>query len=168
MSAPVIIGISWSPACISTCVFIMMLISDVLSSECTFCIRGWWCWNYIRICIRSKGYTGHMAKTLIIMTHFGYNAVISGLPMGYFPSVVFWNCPFIYDKVHLLHGPFLWISVSNLEMSRIMTKPTKWSVLPAKTQISLGIRPVWSESSLSAWRSIGSLAILTVKSKKIR
>ena len=29
-----------------------------------------------------------------------------------------------------------------------MTKPTKWHVRPAKTQISLGIRPVWSESSL--------------------
>ena len=39
-----------------------------------------------------------------------------------------------------------------------MTKPTKWHVLPAKTQISLGIRPVWPESSLSAWRKLGSLA----------
>ena len=29
---------------------------------------------------------------------------------------------------------------------------------PAKTQISLGIHPVWSESSLSAWRKVGSLA----------
>ena len=29
-----------------------------------------------------------------------------------------------------------------------MTKPTKWHVRPAKTQISLGIHPVWSESSL--------------------
>ena len=29
---------------------------------------------------------------------------------------------------------------------------------PAKTQISLGIHPVWSESSLSAWRKLGSLA----------
>ena len=28
---------------------------------------------------------------------------------------------------------------------------------PAKTQISLGIRPVWSESSLSAWRYLGFL-----------
>ena len=28
---------------------------------------------------------------------------------------------------------------------------------PAKTQISLGIRPVWSESSLSAWKKLGSL-----------
>ena len=36
-------------------------------------------------------------------------------------------------------------------------KPTKW-VCPAKTQISLGIRPVWLESSLTAWRKLGSLA----------
>ena len=43
-------------------------------------------------------------------------------------------------------------------MSHLMTKPTKWHVRPAKTQISLGIRPVWSESSLSAWRKLGSLA----------
>ena len=33
-----------------------------------------------------------------------------------------------------------------------MTKPTKWHVRPAKTQISLGIRPVWSESSLSVMK----------------
>ena len=33
-------------------------------------------------------------------------------------------------------------------MSRLMTKLTKWSVRPAKTQISLGIRPVCSEPSL--------------------
>ena len=39
-------------------------------------------------------------------------------------------------------------------------------VRPAKTQISLGIRPVWSESSLSAWRSLTcrSLAILRAHS----
>ena len=29
---------------------------------------------------------------------------------------------------------------------------------PAKILFSLGIRPVWSESSLSAWRKLGSLA----------
>ena len=43
-------------------------------------------------------------------------------------------------------------------MSRHTTKQTNWHVRPAKTQISLGIRPVWSESSLSAWRKLGSLA----------
>ena len=42
------------------------------------------------------------------------------------------------------------------KMSGSITKPTKWLVRPAKTQISLGICPVWSESSLSAWRNIGS------------
>ena len=39
-----------------------------------------------------------------------------------------------------------------------MTKPTIWPVRPATTQISLGIRQVWSESLLSAWRYSGSLA----------
>ena len=47
-----------------------------------------------------------------------------------------------------------------------MTKPTKWHVCPAKTQIiSLGIHPVWSESSLSAWRKLGSLATHWVHSE---
>ena len=39
-----------------------------------------------------------------------------------------------------------------------MTKQTKRLVRPAKTQISLGIHPVWSESSLSAWWKPGPLA----------
>ena len=37
-------------------------------------------------------------------------------------------------------------------------KTNKMFLRQAKTQISLGIRPVWSESSLSAWRKLGSLA----------
>ena len=37
-------------------------------------------------------------------------------------------------------------------------KTNRVSVRPAKTQISLG-GPVWSESSLSAWRKLGPLAI---------
>ena len=37
-------------------------------------------------------------------------------------------------------------------------KTNKMSVRPAKTQISLGIRPVWSESLLSALRKLKSLA----------
>ena len=53
-----------------------------------------------------------------------------------------------------------WLSSKrhNCYLSRNLTKPTKWSVHPAKTQISLGGCPVCSKSSLSAWRSIGSLA----------
>ena len=46
-----------------------------------------------------------------------------------------------------------------------MIKQTKWQVRPAKTQISLGICPVWSESFLSAWRKLGSLATHWVHSE---
>ena len=41
----------------------------------------------------------------------------------------------------------------------------KWHVHPAKTQISLGICPDWSESSLSAWRKHWSLATLWAHSE---
>ena len=37
-------------------------------------------------------------------------------------------------------------------------KTNNVAVRPAKTRIRLGIRPVWSEFSLSAWRNIESLA----------
>ena len=44
-------------------------------------------------------------------------------------------------------------------LSQNMTKPTKWPVhQEIGTQISMGICPVWSESSHSAWRSRRSLA----------
>ena len=42
-------------------------------------------------------------------------------------------------------------------MNQRVTKLTNWHVSLAKTQISLGIHPVWSKSSLSAWRRLGSL-----------
>ena len=45
----------------------------------------------------------------------------------------------------------------NKHMSRLMTKPTKL-LCAQRRQISMGICPVWSESLLSAWRKIGSLA----------
>ena len=44
-------------------------------------------------------------------------------------------------------------------------KTNNVAVHPAKTQISLGIRPVWSESSLSTWRKLGSLATHWVHSE---
>ena len=50
-------------------------------------------------------------------------------------------------------------------MSCLMTKPTKWHVHPAKTQISLGIRPVWSESSLCAQWVAKDQSFLLVGSK---
>ena len=50
-------------------------------------------------------------------------------------------------------------------MSRSPTKPTKWPVRQVKHQIIQSIDPVWSESSLSAWRNLGSLAIHWVHSE---
>ena len=47
---------------------------------------------------------------------------------------------------------------SNLPFEPRHDKTNKIAVRPTKTQLSLGIRPVWSESSLSAWRNLGSLA----------
>ena len=52
----------------------------------------------------------------------------------------------------------LYMSVKKFLYEPQHDKTNKMSVRPAKTQISLGIRPVWSESSLSAWRKLGSLA----------
>ena len=47
------------------------------------------------------------------------------------------------------------IPIQSWQMSQGMTKPTKWHVRPAKTEISLGIHPIWSESLLSTWRKLG-------------
>ena len=44
-------------------------------------------------------------------------------------------------------------------MIRRMIKPTKWHVHPGRSAwVDLGIRPIWSESSLSAWLNTGSLS----------
>ena len=51
------------------------------------------------------------------------------------------------------------------DLSCCTTKLTKWPVCPGKTQMSLGILPVWLESSLSAWRSIESLSTHRVYSE---
>ena len=44
-------------------------------------------------------------------------------------------------------------------------KTNKMTVRPAKTHISLGIHPVWSESSLSAWRKLWFLVTHWAHSK---
>ena len=66
---------------------------------------------------------------------------------------------FIRTTEDLIHGcVFLSNNLFiNYYVSRDMTKQQN-SVRPAKTQICQGIRPVWSDSSLSAWRNLGSLA----------
>ena len=51
------------------------------------------------------------------------------------------------------------------DLRRLMTKPTKWHVRPAKTQISLGIRQVCSESSLCAQSVAKDPSFLYVEAK---
>ena len=85
-----------------------------------------------------------------------------------------WTCHFrgvlaaenIDLRVHFLQRfrIFMYRSLflcNNSDQTWLEPRPDKINnvvVRPAKTQISLGIRPVWSESSLSAWRKFGSLA----------
>ena len=66
-------------------------------------------------------------------------------------SVKFLFCS--YGPISITHH-IIWDKQNELQYD----KTNKVSVCPAKTQISLGISPVWSESSLSAWRKHGSLA----------
>ena len=51
-----------------------------------------------------------------------------------------------YPLISSLSVPLKSLLFYGWYLSCLMTKPTKWSVRPAKTRISLGIRPVWSES----------------------
>ena len=72
----------------------------------------------------------------------------------YFDRVTLW-----YSSLHIHVGGI--VATQRMEighMCHLTSKSTKWHMPPAKTQISLGIRPVWSESSLSTWRNVGSLA----------
>ena len=54
------------------------------------------------------------------------------------------------NKCVELNGSFEYGLFRTKHMRRNMTKPTKWNVCPAKTQISLGIHLVRPESSLCA------------------
>ena len=54
----------------------------------------------------------------------------------------------------LIYSWWLFLPENGKHISRRTTKPTEWHVRPAKTQISLGIRPVWLESSLCAQKVV--------------
>ena len=60
------------------------------------------------------------------------------------------NFPDLSSLIQNLQGKFPMLK----HMSHLITKPTKRHVRPVKTQVSLGISPVWSVSSLSAWRKL--------------
>ena len=78
------------------------------------------------------------------------------VPKSYYQStdhIVFFNVTRI-THIFILASSIQPMSTSKkchcnniVHLSCLMTKPTKWPVHPAKTQISLGIRPVWSVSA---------------------
>ena len=76
----------------------------------------------------------------------------------------FWQSVYIKDYQTLFQA---WKrrSYTYCHLSRSTTKPTKWPVRPAKTQIST--RTVCSEPSPSAWRIFVFLTIPGAQSKKI-
>ena len=57
--------------------------------------------------------------------------------------------------------------LKHLNLSHHLTKPTRWSVCPAKTLISYSICTIWSESLLSTWRKLGSLVTRWAHSKTV-
>ena len=80
-------------------------------------------------------------RTFFVVVNFNYRVM----------SIVhLWRLNYM-EEIKRFYGRYSWY------LSHLMTKPTKWHVHPAKTQISLGIRPVWSEALLFAWRKLVSL-----------
>ena len=60
------------------------------------------------------------------------------------------NISMLHQNAEITICTIITLVKGHLHMSHLMTKPTKWHMCPAKTQMSLDIRPVWLESSLCA------------------
>ena len=63
----------------------------------------------------------------------------------------------VEKRLEMVHSKYPWVVRQSIKNEPRHDKTNKVTVRRATTQISLGIRPVWSESSLSAWRNIGPL-----------
>ena len=72
----------------------------------------------------------------------------------------------VYTVCQGTQGINEWLVLQNhWQMSRLMTKSTKWLCAQQRLKTDLGICPIWSESSLSAWRKLGSWATHWVPSE---
>ena len=80
--------------------------------------------------------------------------------------IYFWKMLIIDYQPHDINMSFHfnWVKIIDQSDSIRITKkghstekPTKWPVCPTRTQNSLDIRPVWSETLPSTWRNLGSL-----------
>ena len=90
---------------------------------------------------------------------FWWNEILSGMWCLVLQFVIFiMSNLYSQSPDESIYKSYILVYFSILQLSHLMTKPTKWHVRPTKTQISLGIPPVWSGSSLSTRRKLGSLA----------
>ena len=150
------------------CVFAgRTLILLVLSCRGAYNLSNWqYVWESHYVNIRYFGYYTYR-RTLSVYT-LGCVAC-RYIRVGAWPKPTKWHVRPGKDSDQLTFLRSLWLfasrSVAVAILSHLMTKPTKWHVRLANTQISMDIRPVWSESSLSAWRKLGYLAIHWAHSK---
>ena len=85
--------------------------------------------------------------------------------MLYDPAASVHGCKIVYKNVKIyscenksIYSIWLLISsITGVKNEPQHDKTNKMSVRPAKTQVSLGICPVWSETSLPTWRKLRSL-----------
>ena len=88
---------------------------------------------YLSACAKLLVVANLAMRVLQIFNQWWYKFAFSLLRNHHLSVIV--RCKILKEKKHL---------------SRLVTKPAYWHVRPAKTQISLGIRSVWSESSQCA------------------
>ena len=83
---------------------------------------------------------------VILFSGIMYAFATLGPAMGYIIGGRFLDIYVDFDQIpsNEYVSPSLSLSLIAYNLSCLMTKPTKWHVRPAKTQISLGIHPVWS------------------------
>ena len=127
--------------------------SHLLGLDVWFCV-GYFiyfhtsCVRTAKALLRLRGFAGSPEPSLVtcvISTIISWAGSVCLL-------IIFTQHKFITQKMHT-------------QMIRHMAKPAKWPECPAKTQISLGTRPVWLEALLSAWRNLRSLATQWAYSK---
>ena len=126
----------------------------------------------MKVLIWLRGCTGWSAPLLFAYGKTGFLMmwlILFSVPVLYLGHHVEFECIGSWPlPCHLLPNTFILLDDIQNRVYIWHTKApfkraTSWqnqkiTVRPAKAQISLDFRPVWSESSLFAWRKLGSLA----------
>ena len=103
--------------------------------------------------LRTQAFFMGTANTLIRLgrcpgwseSSFGAHVILLVLSCGGSYGTAYTSFPVSNNNMKLL-----WWFILKWHLSHLMTKPTKWSLRPVRTPISLGVCPVWSDS-LGRW-----------------